>query len=117
MFWQTASLEVLKCSHSTLKNKYMYAEFKERAEYVSYGKIIDKISTWGSREKSRASFIGGINNASSVPMNWTNILILKCVCNTFRIIFNEYNKGEKLRTWKRIESTPRHKSEDFLSEI
>lgn len=56
MFWQTASLEALKCSHSTLKNKYMYAEFKERAEYVSYGKIIDKISTWRSREKSRATY-------------------------------------------------------------
>lgn len=56
MFWQTASLKVLKCSHSTLKNKYMYAEFKERAEYVSYGKIIDKISTWRSREKSRATY-------------------------------------------------------------
>lgn len=62
-------------------------------------------------------FIGNINKETSVPMNWTNILILKCVCNTFRIIFNEYNKGEKIQTWKRIESTPRNKSEDFLSEI
>lgn len=74
----------------------MYVEFKERVEYVFYGKIIDKISIWGFREKSRVSFIGGINNVSFVLMNWINIFILKCVCNIFRIIFNEYNKGEKL---------------------
>lgn len=27
------------------EKKVMYAEFKERAEYVSFSKIIDKIST------------------------------------------------------------------------
>lgn len=41
-------------------------------------------------------FIGNINKEIFVLMNWINIFILKCVCNIFRIIFNEYNKGEKI---------------------
>lgn len=34
----------------------MYVEFKERVEYVFFSKIIEKISIWRFREKSRVIY-------------------------------------------------------------
>lgn len=97
----------------------MYAEFKERAEYVSFSKIIDKISTWRSREKSRATYsFYKWNKLGNLCTNELNLFSYWSVYVThLKLSSMNTNQEEKLQTWKRIESTPRHKSEDFLSEI
>lgn len=46
-------------------------------------------------------FISEINQEIFVLMNWINIFLLKCVCNIFKIVFNEYKLRRKVINLKK----------------